>query len=527
MNQKSGHLNYVFWLVCILSIIRNLTNIFKSFASLLSPERIDYMGMSLSISSHPASIYSILSSLCVISTIVLTLNKRKIGVWGFFAVQFVSAIVSLAFFEEPFKQMPISLGIAFIHCAVFFFLLLIKRDGISSWSVIFNGEEDDDFSFKQDDNNIEEDINNEINIESDESLQNKRNDIIQNECTEDFQNENTDDIQNGKIEEFKGLNNQKSFENTDEGNSLESVSIQRKDIVDCQDDQQGDLLESEKLNKRTQNCKKRKNFKAITIIVTSLVLLASISYGIWVEYNNSQPENQYAKANNLFGKGRIKDAINIYTKLVEENDYVPAKTRLGELYTMNDSVTHNYKLGIKYLTENALIDSIALADLMDIYMPGSVLCEGKYASREKIEYYAKMALKQKHYIARSYYYLGNLEAERNNYELAFYYWEKSGQLGYSSAFDNLGWMYYYGNGVKEDNTKAKYYFDKALSIQSDDHYALYYLGTMFENGYGVSKDMYKGLELLKRSADLGNEEAKKEVARIQMKKKSLGIEFED
>lgn len=147
----------------------------------------------------------------------------------------------------------------------------------------------------------------------------------------------------------------------------------------------------------------------------------------------------------------------------------------------------------------------------------------EYASKEKIEYYAKMAIRQHRLLRQSFFLLGNLEIEKGNFEIAYYYWEKSSQYNYYLAYDNLGWMYFNGKGVEENDRKAKFYFEKALSINSDDDFALYNLALMYENGYGVAKDMQKALKLLKKSAELGNNDAKSEVARIQMDKKFIGL----
>lgn len=486
MKQKTGQLNYVFWVICILAIVRNISTIVKSLVRLFTPDSFNYMGQSVMISDHSFSLCTLLSSIFIIITIIVTLNKRKIGVWGFFVVQFVFATIFIVFFNVPTNT---SYGLALINCLVFFFLLFIKRNGISSWNVIFNDEDE-----------IDDD---EIGTFSD---------------TEDFSNNEKKEIfQDKRIDEPENLIEHKNTDNTAKEAKFEDISIQKSNIVEDQKDHQRKYSESIEVSESTNNYKlKRKHIKLATIIFVSLVLLIGICFGLWTAYDNAKPANQYEKANKLFSQGKIKEAIDIYTKLVNDKDYIPAKTRLGELYTMNDSVTPNYELGIKYLTENASIDTIALATLLAIYIPSSDLCEGKFANEEKAEHYAKLVINQGHYLKQAYFVLGNIEADRENYQLAFYYWKKSSKYNCPEAYDNLGWMYFNGYGVNVNIIKAKYYFEKALKISPDDDFALYYLGLIYENGYGVTKDVDRGIKLLKKSADLGNDNAKEEVARILM-----------
>lgn len=343
MKQKSGKLNYAFWVICILAIIRNITNIVKSITKLLTPESVEVMGKSIILSDHPASAFYLVSSVFIIITIVLTLNKRKIGVWGFFVVQFISAVASLGFVDNPLSQMPISFGIALMHSTVFFCLLLIKRNGVSSLKVIFNDEKDNVTL------NISNDSESKGNIPSTQKSIDKQEMAIQVEKEERIDNE----------------------------------LIQNKEVDKSQHNESQDLIQHSASKKAKIVFVPQKMFKVGMCIILSLILISGVSYGIWLAYNNSKPSEQYIKANKLFSEGKIEEAISIYSKLMKKNNYIPAKTKLGELYTMNDSVTPNYRLGIKYLTENAPLDSLALFDLMSIYNPESDLCEGKFRRRKK------------------------------------------------------------------------------------------------------------------------------------------------
>ena len=64
--------------------------------------------------------------------------------------------------------------------------------------------------------------------------------------------------------------------------------------------------------------------------------------------------------------------------------------------------------------------------------------------------------------------------------------------------------------------KARSYWQKALKINNEDDYALYYLGILYKYGYGVDIALGKAYKFLTKSADLGNDDAKKEVADLEM-----------
>lgn len=219
MKQKSGQLNYVLWVVCILAIIRNITNIVKSITELLTPENVDFIGETLLLSNHLTSAFSLLSSLFIIIAVILTLNKRKIGVWGFFAVQFVFALISLAFFDDPLKQLPVSFGLAFIHSAVFFCLLLIKRNGVSSLRVIFsdNGES---VQIKER-QSLLSDFNNKRNISDNQKIRKEEKESV-------IGNDDVDVVDNNQVEQVNNNDAEREPQTEFPQNVLQQNSYKKK-----------------------------------------------------------------------------------------------------------------------------------------------------------------------------------------------------------------------------------------------------------------------------------------------------------
>ena len=78
------------------------------------------------------------------------------------------------------------------------------------------------------------------------------------------------------------------------------------------------------------------------------------------------------------------------------------------------------------------------------------------------------------------------------------------EMGNAIANDNLGFMYWTGDGVEQNPEKAIGYFLKALEINPDDCFALLRVGIMYETGDGVKQDIEKALAYYTRAAELGD-----------------------
>ena len=167
------------------------------------------------------------------------------------------------------------------------------------------------------------------------------------------------------------------------------------------------------------------------------------------------------------------------------------------------------------MEETKDVDSLALQKLIDVYYPATSTAE-RYKDAHKCEKLVKEAIKKRWFVGMCYYILGNLAAAENDFSLAYYNWYKATEYNEGQAYDNLGWLYFNGNGCPKDDEKARSYWQKALEINNEDDYALYYLGILYKYGYGVDIALGKAYKFLTKSADLGNDDAKKEVADLKM-----------
>ena len=79
-------------------------------------------------------------------------------------------------------------------------------------------------------------------------------------------------------------------------------------------------------------------------------------------------------------------------------------------------------------------------------------------------------------------------------------------MGLACAYNDLGLLYEYGNGVSQDNKQAYKYYEQAAIMGHD--YGQCNLGFMYLNGTGVDVDRNKAREWFEKSAAQGHQRAK-------------------
>lgn len=81
----------------------------------------------------------------------------------------------------------------------------------------------------------------------------------------------------------------------------------------------------------------------------------------------------------------------------------------------------------------------------------------------------------------------------------------------------LGYLYYEGQGVTKDYTRAVYWFRKAA--EQDDVNAQYSLGVMYKEGRGVARNNNKASYWFKKAAEQGNANARTALNKLVSKNK--------
>ena len=85
--------------------------------------------------------------------------------------------------------------------------------------------------------------------------------------------------------------------------------------------------------------------------------------------------------------------------------------------------------------------------------------------------------------------LGSRYYEAKEFDLALKYYELAAEYNNLYAISSLGYVWYYGRTGERNYEKAFYYFDK--SRQMGDMIAAYKVADMYKNGYFVEKDYEK------------------------------------
>ena len=228
----------------------------------------------------------------------------------------------------------------------------------------------------------------------------------------------------------------------------------------------------------------------------------------------------YEEVRITLGVGQVQGCELAYDELVKSinNGYAPAMHYLARYYWDDSQLACGYMLGedqwgifdgreaLKLYTKAAKLG----------YYPSQILLGDAYSAGEGF-----LGEKPNPKLAFKWY----SEAAKSNepdalYEmLSLYYNGEGTQIDYTKAFDIaqrikdvepgalvwLGKMYFYGNGTKQDYKKAFEAFDNWMKIKGKpfmDRYnfenASYFLGLMYQSGWGTKSDPTKAKTLLKQ-----------------------------
>ena len=112
-------------------------------------------------------------------------------------------------------------------------------------------------------------------------------------------------------------------------------------------------------------------------------------------------------------------------------------------------------------------------------------------------------------MAESYFYIGQIYCNKEDYQKAFMWFEKSAEAGYYSGMDGLGGLYYFGDGVETDYKEAYKWLSQAAEGNNAD--ACFLVGHMYEFGNGVSASHSKAMSYYRKAAELNDDRAQEAV----------------
>lgn len=253
--------------------------------------------------------------------------------------------------------------------------------------------------------------------------------------------------------------------------------------------------------------KMKKNiiFVFLTLFMSSPLLVAcSNSTNIEKLKNNSnqqEVDTLFKKAQNLFDQDKYDDAYKIFKQLADQGD-AKAQNALGNGYQHGfwgeidlkqakywfskaanqnyaggihnlgilEFLQRNYQQALPYFEKAVSMNHADSINMLGIYHKEGIIFEQDH--KKALEYFSKA-----------------IDIDADN----------------ASALFNIGQAYYYGEGVKQDYTKAFVWLTK--SANQDYSLAQIQLAEMYFSGKGVNKDVSKAIEIIKPLAELGDPKA--------------------
>ena len=209
--------------------------------------------------------------------------------------------------------------------------------------------------------------------------------------------------------------------------------------------------------------------------------------GLVKQYLDKSADFEYLSPNGNFIKGcsyiptrentgLSGDDYSKYTSLFSNNEKT-IKNANTDKYIESNTTISNPKDQTKINSENDYFFNLAIAGDLDAQL----------------------------YVANRYL-KGTNEVPRD-YEKAIFWYQKAAKSGLHEAQNDLGDIYYNGNGVEQSYYKAFEWYQKAANQGNAD--AQRKLGSMYYNGNGVARDYAKTIEWYTKAANQGNADAQK------------------
>ena len=232
------------------------------------------------------------------------------------------------------------------------------------------------------------------------------------------------------------------------------------------------------------------------------------------------------------GKGieqNYKKAIEWYKKAAEQG-YVDAQFHLGNMYCIGLGVVQDLEKAFEWYKKAAEQGNVyAQYDLGTMYERGKGVERDSTKASEWYEKAAEQGNKDAQYKLGTMYYNG--EGVEQNYKESFCLYKKAAEQGSVNAQFMLGKMYYHGQGVERDYEKSiewigktsKFGYEKAIDffwrikkkVEQSDIDAICYLGYMHYFGKGIKQDIANAINCFKKAAEQGNAEAIRALERFK------------
>ncbi|MBQ8064666.1 MAG: sel1 repeat family protein [Prevotella sp.] len=217
-----------------------------------------------------------------------------------------------------------------------------------------------------------------------------------------------------------------------------------------------------------------------------------------------------AKGNECFANADYPQAARYYQQAADLNN-PSGQAYLGMMYEYGQGVEANAEKAVA-LYQKAADQNLADAQffLAYCYLDGT----GVTPNAQTALSWAKKAADQNHAggkYAMGYIYSANTPVQ--DFQKALYWYHEAEKMDYAMAYNDLGWMYENGYGITRDMRTAFDYYTKGA--ENDIAGSMRHLGEFYENGWVVSRNMSTAIEWYKKAANLGNKKAQQRLEELK------------
>lgn len=201
-------------------------------------------------------------------------------------------------------------------------------------------------------------------------------------------------------------------------------------------------------------------------------------------------------------------AKNWYMAAASRND-ISAMTALGWAYYYGEfGENPDYKNAYKWFKKASDAgDDTSTTFIAYMNMDGIGTKQDREEARKLLEKMVEDGTADAYdYYALGIIYEENLQVVRDLGKALLYY-EKASDMGWDTASEKLGDMYFNGYGVNQDYSQALYYYKKAADNDSASPDVYKKLGDMYYYGYGVEENTNNSLNYYAQAVDKGLEDA--------------------
>lgn len=181
-----------------------------------------------------------------------------------------------------------------------------------------------------------------------------------------------------------------------------------------------------------------------------------------------------------------------------------AMAQMGFFYQRGQGVEQSFDKAIEWYQK--ILDA---GDVDGWYLLGTVY-EDMEEYAKAVECYEKQVDEGGTCKYNAYYGLGKAYrfgwGKEKNFPLALDLYQRAAGNGEIEAMVDLGEMYFQGDGVKEDNEIANYWFEKAATSYNGNWCAFAHLGMAYHRGWGKEIDYDKAKDYYEKALEAGEDD---------------------